>query len=37
MILTGKILESKKIELEETTSDAISAAASQVVRTVLAS
>ncbi len=31
-----QILESKKIELEETTSDAISAAASQVVRTVLA-
>ena len=31
-----EILESKKIKLEETTSDAISAAASQVVKTVLA-
>ena len=31
-----QILESKKIVLEETTSDAISAAASQVVKTVLA-
>ena len=31
-----QILESKKIKLEETTSDAISSAASQVVKTVLA-
>ena len=31
-----QILESKKITLEETTSDAISSAASQVVKTVLA-
>ena len=31
-----QLLESKKIKLEETTSDAISSAASQVVKTVLA-